>query len=120
MLKKKNKIILIENLSSWFYETAKRVCKQYIKKNPIISADVDNYAEVIADVNASAEKPLYDKIYELIDKEDADILLEYINADSNQRKKMAERMGITSNALCKRIKRIKCMIQQNLTDNSYI
>lgn len=120
MLKKKNKIILTENLSSWFYETAKRVCKQYIKKNPIISADIDDYAEIIADVNASAEKSLYDEIYELLDKEDADLLFEYINADSNQRQKMAERMEITSNTLCKRIKRIKCKIQQKLTDDSYI
>lgn len=117
MLKKKNKINLSENLTSWFYETSKRVCKQYISKNSNKFANVDDYAEIIFDVNATVEKPLYDEIYEFLDKEDADMLFEYINANSNERRKMAERLGITSNALCKRIKRIKCKVQQNLTDD---
>lgn len=39
---------------------------------------------------------MYDEIYELLDKEDVALLFEYINADSNQRQKMAERMEITS------------------------
>lgn len=116
MLKKKNKINLSENLLSWFYETSKRVCKQYIRKNPLKFVDVDDYAEIISDTNASAEKPLSDEIYEFLDKEDADLLFEYINADCDERRKMAARMGITSNALCKRIKRIKCKVQEYLTN----
>lgn len=120
MLKKKNKIILSEKLLSWFYETSKRVCKQYIRKNPTKFANVDDYAESISDVNASVEKPLSDEIYEFLDKEDADLLFEYINSDSGERRKMAERLGITSNALCKRIKRIKCKIQKHLTDDVHL
>lgn len=118
MLKKKNKINLSENLLSWFYETSKRVCKQYIRKNPTKFVDVDDYAEIISDTNASAEKPLSDEIYEFLDKEDADLLFEYINADCDERRKMATRMGITSNALCKRIKRIKCKAQEYLTNGT--
>ncbi len=118
MLKKKNKINLSENLLSWLYETSKRVCKQYIRKNPTKFADVDDYAEIISDVNASVEKSLSDEIYETLDKEEADLLFEYINADCDERRKMAESMGITSNALCKRIKRIKCKVQKHLTDDA--
>lgn len=118
MLKKKNKINLSENLLSWFYETSKRVCKQYIRKNSNKFADVDDYAEIISDVNASVEKPLSSEIYEYLDKEEADLLFEYINADCDERRKMAERMGITSNALCKRIKRIKCKVQKKFTDDA--
>lgn len=120
MLKKKNKINLSENLLTWFYETSKRVCKQYIRKNPTIFADVDDYAEIISDDNASVEKSLSDEIYEVLDKEEADLLFEYINADSDERRKMAERMGITSNALCKRIKRIKCKVREYFTDDAYL
>lgn len=116
MLKKKNTINLSENLLSWFYETSKRICKQYIRKNPTKFADVDDYSEIISDDNASVEKPLSDEIYESLDKEDTDLLFEYINADCNERQKMAERMGITSNVLCKRIIRIKCKIQKKITD----
>lgn len=118
MLKKKNKINLSENLLSWFYEISKRVCKQYIRKNPAIFADIDDYAEIIADDNASVEKPFSDEIYEALDKEDADLLFEYINADCDERRKMAERLGITSNTLCKRIKRIKCKVRKCFTDDA--
>lgn len=118
MLKKKNKIDLSENLLSWLYETSKRVCKKYLSKNSNKFADIDDYAEMISDTNASAEKPLSDEIYEFLDKEDADLLFEYINADCDERRKMAARMGITSNALCKRIMRIKCKVQGYLIDNT--
>lgn len=118
MLKKKNKINFSEKLLMWLLETSKRVCKQYKKKNPTKFVNVYDYAEIICDTNASAEKQLYDDIYESIDKEDAEMLFEYINADCNERRKMAERMGITPNALCKRITRIKLKVKKNLIDDA--
>ena len=117
MLKKKNKIDLSENLLSWLYETSKRVCKKYLSKNSTKFVDIDDYAETISDINASAEKPLSDEIYGFLDKEDADLLFEYMNADCHERRKMAEHMGVTSNALCKRVKRIKSKVQKYLTDD---
>lgn len=120
MLKKKNKINLSKNLLSWLYETSKSVCKKYIRMNSNKFVDVDDYAEIIYDTNALAEKPLSDEIYECLDKEDADLLFEYINADCDERRKMAECMGITSNALCKRIKRIKCKVQKKLIDDTHL
>lgn len=118
MLKKKNKINLSENLLSWLYETSKRVCKKYLSKNSAKFADIDDYTETISDTNASAEKSMSDEIYEFLEKENADLLFEYINADCDERRKIAERMGVTSNALCKRIRRIKCKVQEYLTDDT--
>lgn len=118
MLKKKDEINISKDLLSWFYETSKLVCKYYIRKNPDILANFDDYAETICDTNASAEKSLSDEIYEFLDKKDADLLFEYINADCNERRKIAERMGITSNALCKRIMKIKSKIRGKLTDDA--
>ncbi len=118
MLKKKNKINLSKNLLSWLYETSKRVCKQYIRKNSAKFVDVDDYTESIYDTNASVKKPLSEEIYEFLDEEDADMLLEYINADCDERQKMAERLGISPNALCKRIIRIKHKVQEKLTNAS--
>lgn len=118
MLRKKNGIKLSKNLSSWLCETSKFVCKEYVRDNPTKFDDVDEYAETISDTSVSVEKPLYDEIYEFLDKEEADLFLEYINADSDERRKMAGRIGITSNALCKRIKKIKYKIQENLTDDA--
>ncbi len=120
MLKKKKEINISKNLLSWLYETSKRVCKKYLDKNSIQFADIDDYAETISDANASAEKPLSEEIYESLDKKDADLLFEYINADCNERRKMAERIGITPNALCKRIKRIRSKVQKNLTNDTWL
>ena len=107
LLKKKNKIDLTENLSSWLIETAKRVCKKYIRKNSKNILDIDDYSETIPDSNASIEKKLSKEIYEILDKEDADLLLEYLNADHGMRQRIAKRMGIKTTALYQRVKRIR-------------
>lgn len=118
MLKKKSKINLSRSLLSWLRKTSKNVCKEYLRKNPTVFADIDNYSETISDAGSSVKKELPDEIYEFLDKEDADLLFKYINADCNERRKTAERMGITSNALCKRIIKIKRKLQKYLTDNT--
>lgn len=107
MLKKKNKIDLSEKLSSWLSKTAKRVCKKYISKNSNMFLNIDDYAETISDTNASIEMPLSKEIYEILSKEEADLLLEYSNADHGERKKIAERMGIKPTALYQRVKRLR-------------
>ncbi|MBO5319219.1 MAG: sigma-70 family RNA polymerase sigma factor [Ruminococcus sp.] len=118
MLKKKSKINLSRSLLSWLRKTSKNVCKEYLRKNPTVFADIDNYSETISDAGSSVKKELPDEIYEFLDKEDADLLFKYINADCNERRKTAERMGITSNALCKRVIKIKRKLQKYLTDNT--
>lgn len=114
MLKKKNKINLSENLSSWLIETAKRVCKKYISKNSTNFVGIDNFAEIISDDNAYVEKPLSEEIYEILDKEDADLLFEYINADHGRRQEIAERMGVKTTALYQRIKRLREKVLNHL------
>lgn len=116
MLKKKNNIDLTENFLSWLYETSKRVCKKYIRNNPNKFLDIDDYAETISDTNISIEKPLSDKIYEILDNDDADLLFEYINADYGDRQKIAERVGVTPPALYQRIKRLKKKVVDYLNE----
>lgn len=77
--------------------------------------NIDDYAETIPDTKASALLPLSKEIYEVLDKEDADLLLEYINADHGERKKIAERMGIKPTALYQRIQRFRNKILVHLT-----
>lgn len=107
MLKKKSKINLSKNILSWLYETSKKICKKYISKNSIKFDNIDDYAEVISDPHATVEKNLLDEVYDILSKEDADLLFEYINADHNERKKIAERLGIKNTALYQKIKRLR-------------
>ena len=107
LLKKKSKIDLTDSLLSWLIETAKRVCKKYIRNNPKVFLDIDDYSETIADKNTSVEKPLFDEVYEILDKEDADLLFEYINSDHGRRQEIAKSMGLKTTALYQRVKRIR-------------
>jgi len=116
LLKKKSKIDLTENLLSWLIETAKRICKKYIRKNPKVFLNIDDYSETIADKHASAERALYDEMFEILDKEDADLLLEYINSDHGKRQEIAKRLGIKTTALYQRVKRIRERVMDYLNN----
>ena len=105
LFQKRAKLEFSEHLRSWLYEAAVRLCKKYIRKNGNIAEDIDKYAENISD--ASFEESLYKEIYEILDKEDADLLLEYIDADYGERMKIAKRMDITLKTLYRRIDRIR-------------
>jgi len=115
MLKKKDKIDLSEYFILWLLKTAKKVCKKYVSRNPNMFDDIDEFSEIIPDTSISAEKPLSEEIYEILDKKDADLLIEYINANHGERQKIAERMGIKTTALYEKIKRIRRKVSEYLT-----
>lgn len=115
MLKKKKEINLSKNLLSWLYETSKRVCKKYLGKNSIQFADIDDYADIIPDTNASAEMSLSDKICDFLGKQDTDLFFEYINADYGERQEIAKRLGIKTTVLYERIKRLREKLSDYLT-----
>ena len=54
--------------------------------------------------------------YEILDKEEADLLLEYAEADHGQREKIAKRMGITTKALYRRLDRIRDKVIKYLSE----
>lgn len=105
LFRKKDALYFTENLRSWLYEAAVRICSKYIRKNSHIFADIDEYSEVIPD--ESRGKPFTEEIYEILDKEEADLLIEYAEAEHGEREKIAKRMGITMKALYGRLDRIR-------------
>lgn len=115
MLKKKDTIDLSEYLIVWLLKTAKKVCQKYVSKNPDMFDDIDELSEIIPDTSISAEKPLSEEIYEILDRNDADLLIEYINSGHGERQKIAERMGIRTTALYEKIKRIRKKVSEYLT-----
>ncbi len=116
LFRKRGRLDFSEKFRSWLYSTADRICKNYIKKNGNITADIDDYADVIPD-NSTDGTPFSKEIYEILDKEDADLLLEYIESDFGQRKQIAERLGITTKALYGRMDRLRQKVISYLGDN---
>lgn len=116
LFRKRGRLDFSEKFRSWLYSTADRICRNYIKKNGNITADIDDYAEVIPD-NSADGTSLSQEIYEILDKEDADLLLEYIESDFGQRKQIAERLGITTKALYGRMDRLRKKVISYLGDN---
>lgn len=116
LFRKRSKLDFSEKFRSWLYNTADKICRNYMKKNKNITVDIDDYAEVISD-NSSNNTSLYQEIYNILDKEDADLLLEYIESDFGQRKKIAEKLGITTKALYGRMDRLRQKVINYISDN---
>lgn len=116
LFRKRGRLDFSEKFRSWLYSTANKICKNYIKKNRNIAVDIDDYSEIIPD-DSSDGTSISQEIYEILDKEDADLLLEYIESDFGQRKKIAERLGITTKALYGRMDRLRHKVISYLSDN---
>lgn len=104
---KRKKLDLSENFKYWLYKSAEKICNNYRRKNYIKMENIDDYEDIIADESAQNFSPILKELYDILSPEDADLLLEYIEADKGKRKYIAKRMGITTIALYRRIDRIK-------------
>jgi len=105
LFQKREKLDFTEHLRSWLYESAMRICNKYISKNSNVTVDIDDYADTIPDTQT--DKLFFKEIHEILNKEEVDLLLGYIDADYGQRKKIANRMNISIKALYRRIDRIR-------------
>lgn len=114
LFNKRRNLDFTEQFRSWLYKTADKLCKKYIKKNGSITVNINDLSDEIPDKSISFDAPVYKEIYEILDKEEADLLLEYIEADHGEREKIAERMGITLHALYRRIDRIRKKVMEEL------
>lgn len=113
LFSKRKNLDFTERFRSWLFITADKICKKYIRKNSNIAVDIWDLADEIEDKNSLLDNTVYSNIYEILDKEDADLLVEYIEADHGDREKIAEKMGITMHALYRRIDRIRKKIMDN-------
>lgn len=105
--KKYPKLDITDNISSWLYSAADKICKKCRNKNKINAVDINEFADIIADKSNPPDKNIFSQIYDALEKDDADLFIEYMGSNSDERKKLAERLGITTDALYKRIERIK-------------
>lgn len=116
LFQKRGRLDFTEKFRSWLYSTADKICKNYLKKNKNITVDIDEYSDIIPD-SSTVEKPLSEELYNILSSEEADLLLEYIEADYGQRKQIAKRLGISIKALYGRIDRIKKKVIDYICDN---
>lgn len=114
LFNKRSRLDFSEQFRSWLYKTADKICRKYIHKNKNITVDISDFSDKIPDASISFEKAVYSEIYEILDKDEADLLLEYIESDHGDREKIAERMGITLHALYRRIDRIRKKVMDKL------
>lgn len=107
LFKKSPELSISDKLGSWLYAAADKICKKCRSKNMINTVDIDEFADIIASKSNSPDKNILSEIYDALEKDDADLFVEYAEADSDERKRIAERLDITTDALYKRIERIK-------------
>lgn len=105
--KKRKKLDLSEKFKYWLYNSAKIICMNYKSKNYIKMEDIDEYSDTIADESADNFTSLLQELCEILGREDAELLLEYLEADKGKRNRIAKELGITTIALYRKIDRIK-------------
>ncbi|MCM1132864.1 MAG: sigma-70 family RNA polymerase sigma factor [Ruminococcus flavefaciens] len=116
LFQKRGRLDFSEKFRSWLYNTADRICKNCIKKNRNITVDIDDYSDVIPDNNSGGDS-LAKELCEILGSDDADLLIEYLEADHGQRKQIARRLGITTKALYGRMDRLRQKVIDYLSDN---
>lgn len=107
LFRKRSSIELTGQLLSWLYETANRICMKYLSKHSSLSVDIQELADVLPDKSDNSERELINDMYDILGKEDADLFLEYINAEHGERERIAKRKGITMTALYKQIAKLR-------------
>lgn len=101
LTKKIKKLVELESILPWLYRTADLEIKKYRRKNPV-TTDIDEIPEPAAPEHA--ESPL-----DILDEEERRLVeLYYSGADKFA---LAEQMGISLDALYKRIHRIRAKLK---------
>lgn len=111
LVKKRNRLYFSFKIRSWLYKTAEKTIKNYVKNNKQ-SVPLDEIQDTIPDEHNLFDSDI-DKIYEYLDREEADLLIEYIECDYGKRDELAEKYGMSKSAFYSKVNRIR----KKLIDN---
>ena len=104
--RKREKLEMSENISKWFYSTARNVVASYRRKNSGISAELTEEMENIPQEEDSYREQIKE-IYDFLGKDDEDFLIEYCEADKVKKEEIAKKNGMNMNALYQKIIRLR-------------
>lgn len=104
--RKREKLEMSENISKWFYSTARNVVSSYRRKNSGISAELTEEMENMPQEEDSYREQIKE-IYDVLGKDDADFLIEYCEADKVKKEEIAKKNGMNMNALYQKIIRLR-------------
>jgi len=102
-VKKSGNLDFSKDIRPWLYASADKVMKNYLRKNPPME-DVDTIPEPAEEFQSSVS------LIDELEPEDKDFLLAYYNSDN--RKQLAEEMGLSLPALHMKFKRLKEKIKK--------
>lgn len=109
LYKKWGSVKNFDNINAWLHRTADNVMKKYISRNVKESPMPDDILDIPIQEN------FFDgnNVFDLIGKDDYDLLLNYYIAGKNL-KEIADELGVSEIVLRKRIQRIRDKIKKHL------
>ena len=113
LFRKRSGINFTAELKHWLYKTADICVKKYISQNTDDLLNIDDFSESIADERIDAVNLTAQRIYEILSPEEGKLLKKYLDTPFGRLDDLAAEMGITKDALYKRIERIKKKIKKN-------
>ena len=104
LIKKSGELDLKHNIRGWLYATADRLVKEYQKQK----AKRDQFQSYESEmVEQPVEEETHYPIFDVLTKEEYDLISRYYSLDKDEREELAHSLGISVNALYKRIHDIK-------------
>jgi len=114
LIKKSNELNLNQNIRGWLYASADRIVKKYLQKKAkheeMIVSDLDSVADLPA---TSDERP---DVFNVLTDEEYELAKSYYSMKKEERKQLAEELGISLNTLYKRVHDIKLKVQNAEND----
>ncbi len=109
LVKKSNELDLTHNIRSWLFSSAERIVKNYLKQKAkhdiIVVCDLESIKDLPSPIQPSSSK------FDVLTEDEYNLLKKYYLTDCEDRNQIANEIGITVNALYKRIHDIKRKLQ---------
>lgn len=113
VFRKREKLDLSDNISSWLYRAARNTAKEYRRKHTEIPAELPGDTSSAPDAENGFSEQI-NEIYSILGKEDAELIIEYCETDNKEREELAARHGMSVNALYQKIIRLRKKLKEKM------
>lgn len=107
LVQKKDKLDFHDNIRGWLYATADRICKKYYAQETKRTAFILTSIDEIIDLPDSSASLDTDSYFDMLSKEELDLLKDYYSENYGSRSRIAEKYGMKHTQLAKAIHTIR-------------
>lgn len=116
LTQKKEKINFDQNIRGWLYASAERICKDYRKREQRRLSHITNTLDDIKDQSYDPFSSESEKILEILTVDERHLLEAYYTEEYGNRASLADKYGMTTTQLYKKICSIRKKISERMNE----